>query len=103
MLVAKAFALDKTVSSYGSKRRIGWPETRIPLDPATGRGESSRRSNQSNPYGSYCHAVAKGLTTWAGTVTGDKLAFDMNESMQTNTCCPAKARRASCRLTMPAP
>jgi hypothetical protein len=100
-LVARPFSLEKQVATWGEKRTIGWPETRIRLDPATGAGKQSRRSHSEGYGGGYCRSVAKGDTTWSGTVTGDKLTFDMFESMQTNSCCSARKRTARCTLTLP--
>lgn len=102
-LVATAFSLEKVVATWGEKRKIGWPETRISLDPATGKGKSNKYSNYDSSPGpnSYCYGVAKGTTSWSGAVTGDKVTFDMFENMQTNTCCSARRRTASCTLTMP--
>jgi hypothetical protein len=102
-LVANAFSLEKVVATWGEKRTIGWPETRVVLDPATGKGTNTRYSNydQSPGPNSFCYGVAKGQTAWTASVTGDKVEFDMFENMQTNTCCSAKRRTATCALTMP--
>ncbi len=103
VLVANAFSLEKVVASWGEKRTIGWPETRVSLDPATGKGTSSQYSNYDQSPGPdvYCYGIAKGQTTWQASVTGDKVEFDMYENMQTNTCCESKRRTATCALTMP--
>ncbi len=103
VLVASAFSMEKEVASWGEKRKVGWPETRIALTPATGAGTFTVTSNRGSPPGpnSFCYGVAKGRQTYSASVTGDKLTFEMNEQMQTNSCCSAHARRASCTLTMP--
>jgi hypothetical protein len=102
-LVANAYALDKVVTSYGTHKTIGWPETRIALDPQTGKGTQTTYAHYDSSPGpnSYCYGVAKGQTTWDGSVSGDQLSFAMYENMQHNTCCSAKRRTATCTLTMP--
>jgi hypothetical protein len=102
-LVAGAFSLEKVVATWGEKRTIGWPETRIPLDPSTGRGRTERWSRHDRPPGpgSFCYGVAKGTTTWSGSVSGDAVTFELFESMQTNSCCKARRRTASCALAIP--
>lgn len=103
VLVANAFSLEKVVATWGEKKTIGWPETHLSLDPATGKATNTQTSNYDNPPGPdvYCYGVAKGQTTFDASVTGDKLEFDMYENMQHNTCCESKRRTATCQLTMP--
>ncbi|AKU97491.1 hypothetical protein AKJ09_04155 [Labilithrix luteola] len=103
VLVADAFSFEKVVSSDGGKKTIGWPETRIELDPASGKGSSNRYSNVDNRPGpnTYCYGISKGQTVFNGSVTGDKISFEMFENLQHNTCCASKRRTAQCTLTIP--
>lgn len=101
-LTMRAFSKERVLSTWGAKKTIGWPETTLDLDPATGRVTSTRHFNTPpSSYGGYCNGMTKGPRTFQASVTGDKLTFDMFESLQTNTCCDANERRAQCKATLP--
>lgn len=102
-LTVSSFSMEKEVASWGEKRTIGWPEVSIPLDAATGAGATGVSYNQtpmSGP-GAWCVGMLKGRVGHSATVSGDKLTFEMNENLQTNTCCGSHARRATCTATLP--
>ncbi len=99
-LTVRAFSKEREVSTWGTKKTIGWPETKVSLDPKTGKGSATRHFNTA-PQGQFCASMTKGPRTFAASVTGDKLTFDMFESLQTNACCNARKRTASCTATLP--
>lgn len=103
VLVASPFSISKVTSTSGEQRSVGWPGTRVSLDPLTGRGRSSSRSHWEASHGinTYCYAVSKGDTNFDASVSGDKLVWTMSSAVQTNSCCNAPARLASCEVTLP--
>lgn len=102
-VVASPFAISKVTSTSGEKRSVGWPGMRVALDPKTGRGRSSTRAHWEASHGlnNYCYAVSKGDTGYDAVVSGDKLVWTMSSMVQTNSCCSAPARLASCEVTLP--